>query len=164
MKVLFVEETALMSSKQGKCTLDCLSLAKPRFSKQGQNTNVSTVMNHFLVGSSYHTASHGSETWNGAVGDEYFCCWMQILQGTAIIKWVLNSKGQAFANWPITPGVFSHTNWELLGSIQLLLGWIWAVGESTQVLSSSQGTLTWSGFVPYMCALKKKSSISLWNS
>ena len=62
------------------------------------------------------------------------------------------------------PGVFSHTNWELLGSIQLLLECIWAVGESTQVLSSSQGTLTWSSFVPYMCALKKKSSVSLWNS
>ena len=160
MKVLFVEEMALMSSKQGKCTPDCLSLARSRFTKQGQNTNVSTVTNHFLVGSSHHTASHGSETWNGAVGDEYFCCWMQILQGTAIIT----VKARLLLTDLSLPGVFSHTNWELLGSIQLLLGCIWAVGESTQVLSSSQGTLTWSSFVPYMCALKKKSSVSLWNS
>ena len=86
---LTVVEMALVSSKQGKCTPDCLSLARPRLTKQEWNTNVS-VTNHFLVGSSHHTASHGSETCNGVIGYECFCCRIQVLHGSAIIKWVLN--------------------------------------------------------------------------
>ena len=83
-------EMALVSSKQGKCTPDCLSLARPRLTKQEWNINVSTVTNHFLVGSSHHKASNGSKTRNEVVGHECFRCRIQVLQGSAIIKWVLN--------------------------------------------------------------------------